>query len=289
MRVLFTTLPGYGSFQPLVPVAHALVAAGHLVAGLTRSAAVSATAAKRAGTAGTNGVDELAPAAHSATAGLVSGAGALLSHTPCTAPGRPAITRNADESGAAALGLVPFAARCSGSGRDNGTYPHPRRKLGCFTGLGATGLLLAPAARREFSVRGCTRAVLAASQPTPDEARRHAAEAMTRRRFAPRDAVLAGEDIGVAGTDEIFAGLVDVNTVAATGRADSIDAACPVLALLVHRALFLGLGLGHDPLGPLGASQADTEEAGKGATPSDCRAERFGQGIELLRVHFRPP
>jgi MGT family glycosyltransferase len=32
MRVLFTTLPGYGAFQPLVPVAQALGAAGHEVA-----------------------------------------------------------------------------------------------------------------------------------------------------------------------------------------------------------------------------------------------------------------
>jgi MGT family glycosyltransferase len=32
MRVLFTTLPGYGSFQPLVPVARALIEAGHEVA-----------------------------------------------------------------------------------------------------------------------------------------------------------------------------------------------------------------------------------------------------------------
>jgi MGT family glycosyltransferase len=32
MRVLFTTLPGYGSFQPLVPIARALIAAGHEVA-----------------------------------------------------------------------------------------------------------------------------------------------------------------------------------------------------------------------------------------------------------------
>ena len=32
MRVLFTTLPAYGAFQPLVPVARALMAAGHEVA-----------------------------------------------------------------------------------------------------------------------------------------------------------------------------------------------------------------------------------------------------------------
>jgi MGT family glycosyltransferase len=32
MRVLFTTLPGYGSFQPLLPVARALIDAGHEVA-----------------------------------------------------------------------------------------------------------------------------------------------------------------------------------------------------------------------------------------------------------------
>jgi MGT family glycosyltransferase len=32
MRVLFSTLPGYGSFQPLVPVARALIDAGHEVA-----------------------------------------------------------------------------------------------------------------------------------------------------------------------------------------------------------------------------------------------------------------
>jgi UDP:flavonoid glycosyltransferase YjiC (YdhE family) len=32
MRVLFTTLPGYGSFQPLVPIARALIDAGHEVA-----------------------------------------------------------------------------------------------------------------------------------------------------------------------------------------------------------------------------------------------------------------
>jgi UDP:flavonoid glycosyltransferase YjiC (YdhE family) len=29
MRVLFTTLPGYGSYQPLAPVARALIEAGH--------------------------------------------------------------------------------------------------------------------------------------------------------------------------------------------------------------------------------------------------------------------
>ena len=32
MRVLFTTLPGYGAFQPLIPLAQALIAAGHEVA-----------------------------------------------------------------------------------------------------------------------------------------------------------------------------------------------------------------------------------------------------------------
>jgi UDP:flavonoid glycosyltransferase YjiC (YdhE family) len=32
MRVLFTTLPAYGAFQPLVPIARALIASGHEVA-----------------------------------------------------------------------------------------------------------------------------------------------------------------------------------------------------------------------------------------------------------------
>ena len=38
MRVLFATVPGYGSFQPLVPFAHALVAAGHDMAFAASSA-----------------------------------------------------------------------------------------------------------------------------------------------------------------------------------------------------------------------------------------------------------
>lgn len=32
MRVLFTSLPAYGAFQPLIPVARALAASGHEVA-----------------------------------------------------------------------------------------------------------------------------------------------------------------------------------------------------------------------------------------------------------------
>src|SRR5215213_5170058 len=87
--------------------------AGHahqepLIAGLPRGAAVAATAAIPAGTAGADGVDELVAATHSATARLVAGAGGSLRCARRTAPGRPAITSKADQSGAAGLGLVPF-------------------------------------------------------------------------------------------------------------------------------------------------------------------------------------
>ncbi|HEX8420697.1 MAG TPA: glycosyltransferase [Sphingomonas sp.] len=44
MRVLLTTLPGYGHFQPIVPLAHALQRAGHVVAVATAPAFADAVA-----------------------------------------------------------------------------------------------------------------------------------------------------------------------------------------------------------------------------------------------------
>src|SRR5215213_6060536 len=80
-----------------------------LVADLPLRAAVAATAAIPAGAAGADGVDELVAATHPTTARLAASAGGSLGRARCTAPGRPAITGNAGESGAAGLGLVPFA------------------------------------------------------------------------------------------------------------------------------------------------------------------------------------
>ena len=44
MRVLFTTIPGYGHFHPLVPFARALADAGHELAVATHAASASAVA-----------------------------------------------------------------------------------------------------------------------------------------------------------------------------------------------------------------------------------------------------